>query len=121
MGIFSEVEFTWGDKTYKVPPDKVLQLIAVIEEHITIEELTTGKFPRAKIAQAFTAALRFAGAFPQVDQVYAALFNVEDARRIMQTVDALLSVMIPPESLKKMIAAPPAGGTTPAKKKKTGA
>lgn len=119
MQIFSEVVLEWGNNKYTVPSDKVLPLIAVIEEHVTIEELTSGKYHRSKIAQAYTAALRFAGAFPTAPQVYAALFDVEDSERILRTVDGLLQIMIPPESLKKMMG-PSAAGAPVGKKKKTG-
>lgn len=103
MSTFSEVVLTWGEKEYKVPPDKVLGLVNAIEDHVVIEDLTAGRPPRARIAQAYAAAIRYAGGYAKPEDVYAALFNTEDQQRIFGVIDALLCVMIPPESLRKLM------------------
>lgn len=103
MSIFSEVTLTWGEKEYNVPSDKVLGLVNVIEEFVVIEDLTTGRPPRARIAQAYAAAIKYAGGYAKPEDVYVALFNAEDQKRIFAVIDALLCVMIPPESLRKLM------------------
>lgn len=103
MSAFSEVVLTWGEKEYEVSSDKVLGLVNAIEEHVVIEDLTAGRPPRARIAQAYAAAIRYAGGYAKPEDVYAALFNVEDQQRIFAVIDALLCVMIPPESLRKLM------------------
>lgn len=103
MSRFSEVTLTWGEKEYKVSPDKVLDLVDSIEDHVVLEDLTTGRPPRARIAKAYAAAIKFAGGYAKPDDVYAALFNAEDQKRIFGVIDALLCVMIPPESLRKLM------------------
>jgi hypothetical protein len=117
MELFSEVKLAWGNKEYTVPADKVLQLIAVIEEHVTMEDLYSTGYKRSKIAAAYTAALRFAGSRALQAQVYSALFDVEDSQRIHKVIDALLHVMIPPAQLQKLMPKVDEGAP---KEKKTG-
>lgn len=118
MNTFDEVKLTWGDSTKVVPGDRVLQLIATIEEVVTLEELTNFSQPkRAKIAKAYAMALVFAGFHVTDDQVYLALFDVAERTRINAAIDGLLRIMIPPESLKKLM--PKVEPETGTKKKKT--
>lgn len=101
MGMFSEVVITWAGTEYKVPPDKVMGLIASIEEHITIEDLVGKGVKRAKLAEAFCAALNYAGARVTSDDVYVALFS-DKGLTTANTITAILSIMVPPKSVEEL-------------------
>lgn len=106
MSVFKEVGLTWKGREYVVPPDKVMGLIAEIEEHVTIEELASrGGIKRAKASAAFAAALRYAsrvaGSPTRIEdaEVYQAFFADDVAASTTQIITSLLSMMIPPEHL----------------------
>lgn len=100
MSIFEEVGLTWQGKEYTVPADKVMGLVEVVEDIITIEELSGRGIKRAKVARAFAAALRYAGA-GKIDHqdVYNQLFGADAMISTTAAVNGLLSLMIPPEHL----------------------
>lgn len=100
MGVFNEIGLSWNGEEYTVAPDRVMGLIEVIEDVITLEELTT-KLQRMKIAKAYFAALRYAGCRDvTVDQIYVNLFDPEKQNEVGPMVSAILMMMIPPEHLK---------------------
>lgn len=103
MAVFNEVKLQWKDKTYVVPADKVLRVIAAIEEEITLDELTRPNVKRAKLAAAYTAALRYIGAIADENEVYSALFSDVTQRQLRATIDALIYLMIPPDRLKAVM------------------
>ena len=100
MSIFEEVGLTWEGTEYTVPAEQVMGLVEVVEDIITIEELSGRGVKRAKVARAFAAALRYAGA-KEVDPqaVYNSLFSADSMVFTNSAVNALLSLMIPPEHL----------------------
>lgn len=104
MSGFDPINLTWGKDTYTVAPDRVMALIAVIEEHITLDELMQPGKKRAKLAAAYCAAIHFAGGRCTQEDVYRALFDLEEQERITAVIDALMMVMIPPEALRKLMA-----------------
>lgn len=104
MSVFEPVALTWKGEEYKIESDKVMMLIAKIEDIITLSEVYNyaqkGAAPVAKIAMAYGAALRYAGAKVRDDEVYKGLFGGgEDS--IPAALNALLSMMIPPEDLQQ--------------------
>ena len=101
MSIFSEVAFHWNGEEYAVPADKVMGLIEVVEDVITLEELSnqTKGVKRAVISKAFAVALRYAGANASQQDVYTAFFDASRAIDIQTAITALLMMMIPPEHL----------------------
>lgn len=102
MSLFNEIGLSWGGKEYVVPPEKVMGLIEVIEDSITLEELggSAGGLKRASIAKAYAQALRYAGCKDVTQQdVYSYLFNPKSAMSIQPIVTSLLMMMIPPEHL----------------------
>lgn len=102
MRIFKEVGLTWGGEEYKIPPDKVMGLVFSLEEIITLEELTSGTgLKRGKLAQAYQAALMYAGAKVNVEDIYNAFFDGKAAANTTAIVTGLLSLMIPPEHIAK--------------------
>jgi hypothetical protein len=106
MAIFEEIRYTWGGKDYTLPPGRVLRAIAAVEEVLTMAELhrymQAGKPPLAKLAMAYGAVLRQAGAIVSDDEIYAGMFaGGEMKERVGTAIGALLAMMIPPESLRQ--------------------
>jgi len=103
MSLFDEVSLTWKGDEYVVPADKVMGLIEVIEDVITLEELgsQTG-IKRAAISRAFAVALRYAGAKDVTQQdVYVNFFDASKTVEIQTVITSLLLMMIPPEHLQQ--------------------
>lgn len=106
MSIFEEVSLSWQGKEYIVSPDKVMGLVAVIEDVITIEEMSGKGVKRAKLAGAFAAAIRYAarcnGVFVKVsdEEVYASLFGADFHATTTRLVETLITLIIPPEHLR---------------------
>lgn len=104
MSVFEPVSLTWRGDEYTVESDKVMMLIAKIEDILTLSEVYNyaqkGAAPVAKIAMAYGAALRYAGAKVMDDEVYQGLFGGGDDS-IPAALNALLSMMIPPEDLQQ--------------------
>lgn len=103
--IFEPITLTWNGRDYVIPADRVMQAIAKIEDVITLLELRQygekGTAPLGKLAMAYAAILRFAGANARDDEVYGALFsNDESQTRIMDAIDTLLKMMLPPAAFK---------------------
>lgn len=103
MAVFEEVTLTWNESEYRIAPDHVMGAIARIEDVITLKEL--GRYaqkqdvPLAKIAMAYGALLRYAGAKAKDDEVYAAMFGSSDTQyAVIQSVETLLMMMIPPSA-----------------------
>lgn len=123
--IFDEVALQWKGKEYIVPPDKVMGLVAVVEDVITIEEMSGKGVKRAKLATAFAAAIRYAaqchGAFINVDEqeVYNSLFGAEFNVATNKMIMALLSFMIPPEHLQTKQPAKESAKKSTARRKKS--
>ncbi|MEL7513672.1 MAG: hypothetical protein AAGK03_03595 [Pseudomonadota bacterium] len=75
---FEPVTLTWGEDRYTVPPERQLALIAEIEDALAdnsgtpaVIALTARRSPSyARIAAAYGAALRYAGAGVSNDEVY---------------------------------------------------
>ena len=70
MSLFEPVTLTWKGQEYVVKPDQVMYLIAIVEDKITLRQLSSGDVPFSRTAQAFGAALRYAGAKVNDDEVY---------------------------------------------------
>lgn len=101
-GIFEEVGLSWNGQEHTVPADKVMGLIDAVEEHITIDELLGSGIRRVKLARAFAAALRYAGATKvSVDDIYTALFGDGALKTTTETINLLLTLMVPPEHIRK--------------------
>jgi hypothetical protein len=103
MAIFQDVVLGWDGANYTIPAERVLGAIAEIEQVITLSEIAAynerGTAPMAKLAQAFGAALRYAGAKVANDEVYAGLLRGGDSQGVaVKSVTALLQMMLPPAS-----------------------
>lgn len=116
MSLFKEVGLSWGGEEYIVPPEKVMGLIEVVEDVITLEELggSSGGLKRSAIAKAYANALRYAGCKNVTQQdIYGHLFNPETAMDIQPLVTSLLMMMIPPEHLQDKKSVDGEGGKKP--------
>lgn len=111
---FDPVTLAWGGKEYSIPADKMMRVIAVIEDVVTLAELKRyhdkGGAPLAKLSEAFAAALSFAGATGvTADEVYLAMFGTEeDQAQAATAVVGLLQIMAPPGSASGNAQAPAA-------------
>jgi hypothetical protein len=117
MAVFQEVKLGWGGKDFIIPPYRVLGAIAEIEQIITLPEVAAysqrGTAPLAKLAQAFGAALRYAGAKVGDDEVYAGMLGAGDGQTAaVASVTTLLQMMMPPGAM--MEKATPQGNRQPA-------
>lgn len=132
MNGFEEVRVTWEGREYRIPPDQVLRCIAKIEDVITLAELqrftAAEQVPFAKIAMAFGAVLRHAGADVNDYAVYRAMFDeatdaegkpLDSTGKFLVAVEAvqkLMVLMLPPDYIAKKLAAHDAGEAGNAKK-----
>ena len=110
MGVFESVTLTWQGKDYQVPPNRLLRLIAAVEDKITLSQIVEmaarGQMKFALVAEAYAAALRVAGVKPVGPddlfglEVHAALFEGKEAiTRWTETVDKLVRLMTPPQAM----------------------
>ena len=99
MSIFNDVELTYNGDAYTVKADKVMKLIAVIEDHISLAEISRDQGPPfSKLAMAYGAALRYAGCKVGDDAIYKALFSEEGGKMAGEAVTGLLMMMLPPST-----------------------
>lgn len=120
MNQFQEVKLSWGGKTLIIRPDQVMRAIAVIEEHVTIKELSDfakrGTAPMARLALAYADLIKFAGGEARSEDIYATMFSgQEGADAAALAINGLLQLMLPPGNIqasgdqdsKKSLAAAP--------------
>ena len=123
--IFQEVTLRWGDKDYVVPPDRVMRAIALIEDHVTINQLSEatsgGKMPLVKISAAYAVVLRYAGANVSDEDVYDGMFNGAGQMHVkmMSAIAGLMGLMIPPGKIVELSKKEDAGAAAPGKEKPT--
>ena len=118
MSIFHEVGLSWKGEEFTVPHDRVMGLIEVIEEVVTIQDLTSKNGVKfGKISRAYSDALKYAGARGATqEQVYSAMIGGSgEGVAIQEAVNSLLMLMIPPEHLQE---SPPPKTTTPRKRRR---
>lgn len=107
MAVFEEVKLTWKGREYSIPPDQVLRLIAKVEDIIPFAELASispRKVPFARIAAAYGAMLRHAGAAVTDEEVYEGMWagGGKDLKRLAVTaVLTLQALMVPPAALRE--------------------
>lgn len=103
MSIFDPIDLVWQGQTYTIQPDRVLGAIARIEEVMTLKEIhesytQRGSIALSKVAQAYGAVLRWAGAQASNDEVYSSLFDgSSDGAAVQQMLQALLLMLTPPQ------------------------
>lgn len=106
MKIFEDITIKWDGREHTIPSEKVMRAIGLIEEHLTMKEIgeavhSSGGIAFTKVAAAYGAILRFAGADITDEQVYAGLFSMSKEKNNVQAVlNGLLAMMIPPSAYK---------------------
>lgn len=123
---FEPVTLAWQGVQFTVPAEKQLRLIAEIEDALSmgsglpaINVLLSGAPKHSRLAAAYGAALRYAGAEVSDDEVYISIMEgfasgAADAAILVQdAVIGLLSIISPPAA--RALRAPGEGGD-PAKK-----
>ena len=103
--IFKEVRLHWGDAEHVIASSEVMRVIAIIENHITLGDLSrwagTNSVPLGRLAMAYGSVLRFAGVKVSDPEVYASFFkSAEMADRVARSIGELLMLMIPPDAAK---------------------
>ena len=107
---FEDVTLTWREQSYTVPADRQLMLIAKLESALAPETgqaidvlFRKGGPPHTVLAQAFGAALRYAGASVTDDEVYlsihqdiAAKSRKQVAYTLQTMILALMAITSPP-------------------------
>lgn len=97
MSVFEQIELGFKGETFVVQPDKVMRLIALVEDVISLQELTSQ--PKlSKLAEAYTVALNYAGASAQTEEVYASLFGDGGSEVVQNTITSLIMMMLPPST-----------------------
>lgn len=98
MGMHEKVELTFKGETFTVESDRVMGLIETVESVITLDELVQSEKPRpALLSRAYCSALKYAGASVNQGEVYASMFSESDTGGILETINTLLMLMIPPD------------------------
>lgn len=101
MGIFNDIPIGWHDEEFIIPANRVLKAIAAIEENITLHEIFTysergAMPPLSKMAMAYGAVLRMAGARVSDEEAYEFMFSGnEQHSAAMDALNGLLSLMMP--------------------------
>lgn len=106
MGIFEDIRLTWRGTEYVIPAKSVLRAIAVVEDHVTMKELSEysqnpGGSKFAKLTMAYAALLKFAGAKVTEEEVYESVLRPleeEGNSTLYSAIYGLLSLMIPPKA-----------------------
>lgn len=105
--VFKEIKLAWHDKEYTIASDKVMGAIAVIEEHFSfidlISKLSNQQIPLAKLSIAFADLLKYAGANNvTADEVYAGMFVSGNQEVVINAIQTLIFMMIPPSAIDKL-------------------
>lgn len=110
---FEPVTLSWGDNSYTVPADSLLMLIASIEnalsgasgeQALTVLSRPSGP-PYSRLAAAYGAALRFAGAQVSDEEIYLSFMQdfadgkADAALKVRNAVFGLLAIIAPPISM----------------------
>lgn len=104
MPLFEAIELTWDGRKFVITPSRTLRAIAKVEDIITLQQLSKAdQVPFAKLALAYHALLKFAGANVTEDEVYESLWNASDSgQNAVQMVNAILMMMLPPKVRKAL-------------------
>lgn len=116
MGAFADIELEWGDRIYTIKSHRVMGAIARIEDIITLPELRAcglrGGAPIGKLAMAYAAVLRYAGATVDDDEVYEKAFANSADGGVMVAIMNIMDLMLP-KSARAKLQAGAAGGEEP--------
>jgi len=100
--MFEPIEIKYKDQTLTVPANKVLGLIASIEQHVNIVQLSDpASLSYVALARAYAAAIWYAGGKANVEEVYALLFEEGGASSVQSAITSLTMMMVPPSAIKQ--------------------
>jgi len=104
MSIFDDVVLEWAGKEYTVPEDRVMRLIAKIEDVVTLHEIhqyaERGTAPLGKMSMAYATALNVAGCRVSDAEVYKRVMSSgTEGAAAQEILMGLLQMMVPPEDL----------------------
>lgn len=90
------LEFKGVQKT--IPADQVMTAIGLVENHISLSELTNSHgAPLAKLANGYAALLNFAGFRVTGESVYVSLFDKDQGKKsAADSAAGLMMLMVPP-------------------------
>jgi hypothetical protein len=116
MAIFQAVTLNWEGRDYVVPADRVFGAIGVVEDVVTFPELVQGlqlgRPNMSKLARAYGALLRYAGANVTDEEIFAGMFVVSELQKNITTaINTLMVLMTPPSA---MLSGEPASGNAQA-------
>lgn len=101
--IFDPIEISWAGKTYRIASRQVLEVVCLVEETITLHELSQaaerGTAPMGKLAKAFASVLRFAGAPVGDEEVFAAMFTPSTRDQVSLSIKTMLMMLLPRDTL----------------------
>lgn len=97
--IFEPVKLKWGDEEKEIPANRVMELIILLEDHISFEDLI-GNPKRGKLSNAYSEGLRFAGFSVTTEEVYSQMFSGASLIQIQNAIAGIQQIMIPPATLK---------------------
>lgn len=100
---FEPVKLTWQGDEYVIEADRVMGAIHRVESVITLHELMDyqkrGTAPMARLASAYASVLQYAGCRVRDADVYAGMFAEGAAQAVSDSIDGLLALMVPPQTL----------------------
>ena len=103
MAIFQPIKLSWKGKAFTVPAERVLGAIASIEEVATFPEIIrmiNGTPNMSKIARAYGAVLRYAGAVVDDEEVYEGMFQPGSTHmEVLTALNAMVTMMMPPSAI----------------------
>lgn len=98
--MFEKITLQYKGQDLTVPANRVFGLIAEIEQHITIQELS-GTPKNTAIANAYSAAINYAGGDSTPADVYEMLFDMDGALNIRVAITNLVMMMVPPKAIRE--------------------
>lgn len=112
MANIEEIRLQWRGVDYVIPPRKIMGAILTIESVISLPEMAqaSARGQVGRIASAFAAVLRYAGAAVEDIDVYRAMFGDEaGAAEIQTSIATLMAMMLPPPEMATGSEAAPVG------------
>lgn len=104
-GAFEDIHLGWGGVQYTIPSNRVMGAIARVEDVMTLSELyqhgQRETVPLGKIAMAYGALLRYAGAPVSDEDVYAGMFSQGAdhlQEQVRSAIEHLCQIMLPPSA-----------------------
>ena len=99
MSVFQDITLGFDGKEYTVPSNKVMMLIAKVEDVVSLGDLTTGTGPKlSRLAEGYCVCLNYAGADVKTEQVYETLFGNGGRKNVEEAITNLMTLMLPPSS-----------------------